>query len=219
MSLLKANDLLDSLISESKQEHKEIKLEKDPKLESMIDIWESAMHFEPTQIMRFYNYLDTNLNSDYSQEDITKLLTVLPGYKAIDGFNYKSGLFISALINHSAENNITLNLVGSLQSLLFLAYNNCKRHITISGDVGPYAGCLMESGMLRIIGNADFYLGFDLNGGIISVEGNSRYGVGEHQSGGEISLYGKYESLGYIYGGSVYHYGRLIHKDGRMIKW
>jgi hypothetical protein len=104
--------------------------------------------------------------------------------------------------------------------------------IEIYGNAGYCVGNMMKGGAIRIFGNAADYLGGEtyaalyrpelgknpwnhtphpgMEGGIITIEGDAGKMVGNMMRGGEIHLNGNYESIGDVWGGRIFHKGRLI---------
>jgi len=110
--------------------------------------------------------------------------------------------------------------------------------LTVNGNVSSRACQSMERGEVYINGNSDYDLGYAMTGGVIIVKGITGNQIGNKMSGGkivldgdcgkdvgcemeggEIHLNGDYESLaGNIEGGDIYHRGKQIVRNGKLIK-
>lgn len=92
----------------------------------------------------------------------------------------------------------------------------------INGNVGRYLGTSMDKGTIIVNGNAGDDIGFALKDGEIIINGDAGREIGQ-SFGGIIHLNGNYGSINKyytssgIYGGTIYHKGKLIVKDGKML--
>ncbi len=86
--------------------------------------------------------------------------------------------------------------------------------ITVYGDVEADLGSDMEGGTIIVKGNSGLDTGVGMKGGSITVEGDAERDVGSGMKGGKIFLGGRYHLASGIYGGSIYHKGKLIVDTG-----
>ena len=134
----------------------------------------------------------------YSSKEVTNFSIALVEFQHEEVFSTKAGLFLSALINESNGKNFTVITEHLEKPIDWLGYENTK-NIIVQGNVGD---CVGE----------------DMKCGKITIQGNAREDVGYRMTGGSIYVGGKYTSLSdYIYGGNVYHKGKLIVKDGKTL--
>jgi len=96
-----------------------------------------------------------------------------------------------------------------------VGYGMRDGEITVNGNAGWVVGWDMKDGEITVNGNAGDGVGDGMKNGKIIINGNAGWGVGRYMKDGEIHLNGDYESLGYIYGGNIYHKGELIVENGR----
>ncbi|MBS3068557.1 hypothetical protein J4450_07665 [Candidatus Micrarchaeota archaeon] len=90
--------------------------------------------------------------------------------------------------------------------------------IVIEKNVGSSAGAGMHGGRIVVNGNAGSELGVEMRGGEIIVKGDINEGFGYSMYGGTISIEGNYGSLpDHIEGGNIFHKGRQIVKDGKLV--
>jgi len=137
-------------------------------------------------------------NIKHSSKDVTNFSIALVEFQHEEVFSTKAGLFLSALINESNGKNFTVITEHLEKPIDWLGYENTK-NIIVQGNVGD---CVGE----------------DMKCGKITIQGNAREDVGYRMTGGSIYVGGKYTSLSdYIYGGNVYHKGKLIVKDGKTL--
>jgi formylmethanofuran dehydrogenase subunit C len=156
-------------------------------------------------------------------------LFVLPNvYQNWDHFNRKAGFFLSGLINHCKEMDITINTQKIETLIRTLGYRN-SRNITVMGNVGSdlgykmiggsilvegnatgIVGCQMKNGIITIKRNAGDSVGPYMEGGTIIIEGDARNEVGYGMEGGEIHVLGKIGYIGRLKHGKIYHKGKLI---------
>ena len=90
--------------------------------------------------------------------------------------------------------------------------------IYVYGDAWQSPGSKMQNGIIHIYGNAGQFVGADMRGGNIYIHGNAGNSVGTGMNSGEIHLNGDYGSIStVIRGGNIYHKGKLIVKDGKLV--
>jgi len=148
----------------------------------------------------------------YESKNITEFSLQLSTLQRDKHFRDYLGIYLSALINLSRENNF-LVYTNHLDKLLsFVGWENMK-DITIIGDVGCYVGANMKKGSIVVNENTEYSVGSGMNGGRVVVEGNVNGGVGNEMSGGEIYLNGNYGGIAWnVQGGNIYHQGEFNRK-------
>lgn len=125
---------------------------------------------------------------DYTAQDVTAFpLTLAEQYSNLDEDQDGLGMFISALVNNSKEQDFTIALPHLIVG--HIGYKNSK-NLTIIGDVGPRAGRGMQSGNLTIRGNANDNVGDVMLGGHLIVFGNARNHIADGMKGGNLTITG-----------------------------
>lgn len=117
--------------------------------------------------------------------------------------SYFSGVFLSDLINFSQDEDFRICTVGLEDPPQFLCREN-RKNVIITGNVGPYLGYRMVSGLIKVHGN----VGSD---------------IGCQMQGGRIEIFGRYmEALGgngrFMTKGEIYAKGKLLYKDGGKVQ-
>ncbi len=149
-----------------------------------------------------------------------------------DNFPLKAGLFLSALISDSSEENFTVYTSQLKRKPTCLGYMNTKNvfvegglawgaayrmksgRFEVNGNIGKAGGRSMEDGELKINGNTQKELGTQMTGGKIIAYGNV-VSVGGDRRGGEVHLEGENEPyIESTRGGKIYKKGELF-QDGR----
>jgi hypothetical protein len=195
---LKAGDLFDSLGNEDEQEiEKCFEVEKNLALEQIMKGFEDVIKNLP-----YPKYDETleYLPDEYSAKDVEIFSSVLDKYQDIRlFFQSHAGHYLSGLINKGSDDEFTIHTkhLEKLPNSIGLCNNEKK---------------------IIVRGNVDQYLGSDMSGGIIIMNGDTGDYVGPEMTGGEIHLNGDYHLSDKIRGGNVYHKGRLIVKDGRLVE-
>jgi hypothetical protein len=92
------------------------------------------------------------------------------------------GWLVSAMVNEAADDEVTL---PGMDDVDWVGMRNEKR-LTVRGDVGRWAGCEMQGGVLGVEGDAGRYTGNSMEGGVLEVEGDIGRGVGQDAEGGSI---------------------------------
>jgi formylmethanofuran dehydrogenase subunit C len=129
----------------------------------------------------------------------TFIRQLLPAHKNERGFKYKAGLFLSAVIQASKDQKITVDVTG-LPALNKLCCFLEKKELTIKGDVGDSTAAYAKSGSIIIKGNAGDGTGGDLNGASVIVEGNAKYYTASGAKSGSVTVKG---NTGYGTGASL----------------
>ncbi len=192
------------------------KVEINPQLEELCAVWRRIKVADAVYIAHYYSMIrDAAGGLRYSAKDVETFSIALSAYQRDGWFPYKAGLFLSALINISKEDEFVIHTTHLAEPVHYLGIYNTKR-ISVHGDAGMYAGNLMKSGTMIVDGNTDFRLGCDMKGGCIIlkgdtgnevgsrmadgsivVEGNAHDFVGAYMDGGEITIGGNTRGLGH----------------------
>ena len=170
---LKYGDLFDSLEREKEQEIRKIKVHKDKDLEALCKSYEKWLEF-PDHLKYDVNNLylrAKKLKQKPTSKEITNLSILLPKYQDHKYF-YRSGIFISYLINESEEEKFSIITTGLEKSLSHIGLYN-KKDIVINSDAGYGVGYKMQSGEIHVKGNAGDLVGYVMKSGEIHVDGNA----------------------------------------------
>jgi len=153
---------------------------------------------------------------DLTSTDIT-MFSIALAKLAEENFSQASGIFLSALINNCTEDRFAIVAKHFEEPVSCIGYRNTK-DIMIDGDAGDFVGLDMEGGAIVVNGRAGREIGRGMRNGKIIVNGNAGDTVGRYMEGGEIRLEGDYYLLSdNVRGGSIYHKGKLIVKDGKRL--
>lgn len=126
-------------------------------------------------------------NMPKKESDLQQLLEDIERKYSEDLIYPYFGIFVSAAVNKSTVEGITLNVKNPLISYLGLNNNN---ELTIFGDVKNFTGYNMEGGILTINGNTNSYTGADMHGGELILNGNCKNQLGLRMTGGKITVKG-----------------------------
>jgi formylmethanofuran dehydrogenase subunit C len=233
--ILKAEDLFDSLQPEEKEpKQRKIEIKKSERLEQIVKGFEEALKIDINKLPNFYQtYIcPYNVISDFIQitptsKEITEFSILLNDYpdKITE---YHSGLYLSALINKSDEQEILINIRHLEIPPHFIGFKNNGKIIKIIGDLGDslgknmiagkiyaekaedYVGYSMQGGTIHVI-TAGNQIGYHMQGGTIHVK-NAGNCVGDCMIGGTIHIEDKYKHLSYptIYRGSIFYRNKLL---------
>jgi hypothetical protein len=122
-----------------------------------------------------------------------------------------AGIYIAALCNRVAEDQIVVRC-GELQRRLhFLGYRLPRgKCLRIEGDAGNFIGSSLQGGEITVTGSAGDWTGAGMMDGKITVHKQCGRNTGEWMQGGEISVAGRIRGLGRLVGGSVYQAGEPV---------
>jgi len=197
---------------------------------------------------QFINQMDTKMKDRIVKaRDIYNFSVLIAQYQDADMFSIFAGHFLGYLVDHCIDDKITfktkhlretpneftiredkeVEVFGNMGSV---GRNMESGRLILYGNAGNYVGFHQSGGDIIIAGDCGDSLGYMMHGGSISVNGNAGKKIGNSMSGGEIYLYGDYKSLKEsedFYaeskliikcGGEVYHKGKLILRDGKIVK-
>jgi hypothetical protein len=238
---LRASDLFDNLGREDKIQDRKLDLTPNKEVGFLLTQFESYLaKVDPDKDSDEINEMTENYlgKRSFSSKDIAQFCLYLGKYQDNTNFGTLAGAYINHRIKHSLNKKfdiVTRHLEEKLEVIgdnnngkiiqifgdvgHFIGNFSNKGKIVISGNVGTYAGEAMHGGKLIVAGNADDFLGTSMYGGEIVVNGNAGNNIGREMSGGIIRLNGDFASLGKLMeGGDIYHRGKLIVKDGKVVK-
>ncbi len=104
----------------------------------------------------------------YSSKDVTIFSLMLKKYESSSNFVFLAGLFLSALINLSEEQNFEILTSDLIEKIWCMGIKNVK-NITVKGCLGDGVGYSMKKGKIVIEGRAGYNLGFQASRGKIYV--------------------------------------------------
>ncbi len=192
MSVL--NDYLEELSEQEVQDVRQIKVVRNPVLDSICDKFDHSRELDltPKKAEPLSNYYSSILNSlketNYSSKDIRDFSIFLKEYELLSKLHsVKTGLFLSALINASKEENFEI-VISHLNDIInHLGFEN-KKNVIVIGDAGIFFGAQMREGKLIVKGNAKDFSGAGMYAGEIFVEGSLGNFTGTGMRGGKIYI-------------------------------
>ena len=188
-------------------EERQIEIRRNPKLDEICRNYETWIgDFKDNRTENYERALEFS-RREYSAEDIEGFSLELKRFEDKRGFE-KSGLFLSALTNHSKRKRFVIITEHLSKKISFIGYKN-EKVVEVRGNAGDMVGW-DNSGEISIRGNAGNLVGLN-NSGEISVSGDAGNKVGDNNSG-EIDIKGKINSLHGNASGEIY-------SEGRRIKW
>jgi len=219
-TLIKAEDLFNRLNPEEEQEHKRAEVIEDPVQKELVKGLERVLEVPypvdhrygklsvgGSPIKKVYEMCLKHALADCSAGEIGNFVISLESYEDLlakkkssmgrigrpnpeEKYSEQIGLYVSALINHSRDNEFNLftrHIQGEIDNIGYL--NNGKK-ITIEGSVGDYIGESMVDGEITVKGNVSDHLGLRMNGGKIKVNGIAKQRAGQWMRDGEIYVFG-----------------------------
>ncbi|MFC1887049.1 hypothetical protein ACFLZM_08350 [Thermodesulfobacteriota bacterium] len=170
---------------------------------------------EHSRLVQTYEQITQTIqNFDYDQDDIEDFCLELDNSDKIPYMiSGPAGIFISALINHLQEEQITLNLQDYKRTFHFLGYRLPEgKELTLKGNIGDFIGSGLAGGRVQVDGSTRNWLGAGMTSGRIFVTGHTGQKTGEWMRGGEIHVDGPIHNVGTVlYGGKIYRQGSLIY--------
>lgn len=188
------------------------------------DPWGKAHFFADVFVGTFIS----KKNIRHTKECVELLSLSLAEFQEHEHFGLLAGPFLSALIKKGTDNDYAVFTSDILVPISELSYWSTK-NITVVGNVYD-VGNEMKGGTLIINGNVLGTLGKNMDGGTIIVNGDvlgkielyGHDGYSENRAKRTIHINGSYAELGKRTFDSecnnLYHNGRLIVKDGKLIK-
>jgi len=146
----------------------------------------------------------------YSANDVENFSIALVEFQDEEYFEFKTGLFLSALINNGKDADYAIQIQHLNQAIHHLGQRNIK-NIVVNGDAGWCVGAVMKGGTIVVNGDASWGAGYEMEGGRITVAGGAGHEVGWEMKGGEIHVEGNYcRTSSCVQGGKIFHKGVLI---------
>ena len=221
-------DVIAGLNPEEEQEpEKKVEVVRTPELERILKGFEQVLKSTDREPSRF-RFVPKRIPAAI----ITTASVALGVYSTEQRFPWHAGIYLTALVNGSPDEEHTLFLNGYSQPPEWIGYELRKR-LTVHGTTGNFGG-YENHGELILVGNTSHLFGY-FNKGKIVLNGD----VGNHLGGrnegritingnagesfslanmGTIWLYGIYKSLGFSLGsGDIHHNGNRIVKDGERL--
>lgn len=131
--------------------------------------------------------------------DVEKFCREIQPMQGEDGFSWKAGAMISALINSSVDSDFIVPASIYERKLCLLGYRN-RKNIYVDGEAGDGFAAEMEEGIATVRGNVYGSVGASMTGGAVIAEQDVYGRVGPCMEGGEINVKGDIGALGYNYG-------------------
>ena len=123
-----------------------------------------------------------------------------------------TGIYISALINHTEEDRIALSLTDYQRTFHFLGYRLPEgKTLILQGDVGDFVGAGLSGGHLVVEGSTGNWCGAGMTNGEIYIAKQTGQRTGEWMRDGEIHVDGSIWSTGKtIFGGKIFNRGKQV---------
>jgi len=192
-------DLLGGLGGEHEYTKRELDVETSPVVDEMCKGFEVVLHTPKMRDIKPYDLCEECVPAKYGARDVQQFSVLLANYQSAEHFTHQGGLYLSALINHCPDKEVTVITEHLEKDLRYLGCRNSGHSIRVCGSVGLYVGMDMSCGEITVEEDAGNYMGEMMSGGVIRVEGVS----------GTLSER--------IKQGSIYHKGVQIVRDGREI--
>jgi len=221
---LPMEDMLGGLGDEHEQESRETSIEHTPGLDKIIESFEAYLSFcknnpeddkifgdskkfipkfsSGNPLKHIWNWIFPEI--PYSAKDIEHFSLSLGQYASRKEFYY-AGEYLSALINASNEQDITIHSEGLIQPLHYFGYKN-EKNICVYGDLGDSCGLQMKKGSLIVHGDVGSHCGESIEGGTLQVMGSAGIMCGSQMDGGTVIVEKNVSHLA----GSAMNNGTLI---------
>ncbi len=179
---------LKSLGKQEEVKESKIIVNRNPRLDEICRNYETWLNEDKLDWDKNYNNaLENHSKKEYTSKDIQDFSIELVKYQDRKHFE-NTGLFLSALINHSRRKKFVIVTELLDKTIDFIGYANTK-DVDVKGNAGYYAGYWNE--------------------GTVSVGGNAGYCAG-YWNEGKIKVNGKISSLSDYASGEIYESGRRI---------
>ena len=123
-------------------------------------------------------------------KDVMAFSRKLKSHRHMEGIAAKAGLFISAMVATSAEQQFVISPNGLDKPLEYIGYENSKE-LVIIGDAGAHLGFRMTGGSIFVDGDAGTETGAHMTDGTIWVQGDAAERAGLFMRGGRIHIRGR----------------------------
>jgi hypothetical protein len=144
---------------------------------------------EREYLQSYKNALAAVRRTPKTAHDVEAVCIALSEKQDMEYFDYKAGVFLSALINTSHSRNFRLH-IGHLQRPVYVLGVLNTKNITIWGDCGDLLGFRMRGGRIIVYGEAGADVGCEMKNGKIIVNGDVAESAGEGMSGGKLVVKG-----------------------------
>lgn len=124
----------------------------------------------------------------HTASDVKEFSVAMSAFKEQNRFNWKAGMFLSALIASGRDEQFTI-ITTHLPNIHHLGFRNSK-NIVIVGDAGDYLGTSMSGGRIDLDGNAAQMAALRMEGGTIRIHGNAGNDLGRAMKGGFVIVEG-----------------------------
>ncbi len=179
------DDYLKELGKQEVQKEKRIKIVRNPILNLL---FKKCQKWLDKNAQSYKSAMEAIERVEYSSKDVKDLSLKLKELEEHKSFSW-SGVFLSALINNSNEENFEVVTEHVFGEISWLGYDN-KKNILVTGDCGSWTGHKMREGKITVSANTANSTGNKMIGGEILVKGSSGYWTGEEMSGGVIRVKG-----------------------------
>src|SRR3989344_1746711 len=171
------NKFLKGLGKQEERTVSKIKVEKNPVLEELVEIYAGWINEKLWIWADAYQLaVDKTKHLVYSSKDISGLCLRLKDYEQHKEFEW-SGLFLSGLINKCKEEKFLLMTEHLDKEISCIGYENTKK-LVVQGNTENYTGWCMSGGSITIQGNTQDTTGVYMCGGSITVKGNTQNKTG-----------------------------------------
>jgi hypothetical protein len=165
--ILKAEDLFDSLDKEQREpEDLRIKIEKSERLEEIVRGFEEGFKIVDNSEAYIFHKIYKDIQIIPTSKEILEFSVLLNDYQDYNDFEINSGLYLSALVKKSDEQEFTINTQHLGKKTCLIGYENNGKIIHINGDAGTGIGCSMTKGIIYA-GNVNSFFGDSMLGGEI----------------------------------------------------
>ncbi len=176
---------------------------REPAKESVIrisdfsELWKRLNHIENHN--ELYNAtLSSTADVEITAADVEKFCRNIKPMQEEEGFSWKAGAMLSALVNSSVDSDFIIPVRLFNKKLALLAYRN-RKNVYIDGDAGNGFAAEMEEGIATVRGNVYGSFAASMHGGTAIAERDVYGRVGPGMSGGEATVKGDVGVLGYLY--------------------
>lgn len=169
---------------------------------------------EHSRVVKTYDAAKESIRDlEYDQDDIEEFCAQLDSSQKVPYMiSGPAGIYISALVNHIAQDSIVLGLKDYERTFHFLGFRLPEgKTLTLQGDVGDFIGAGLSGGRLVVEGSTRNWCGAGMMKGEIFVSSHTGQRTGEWMRGGEIHVDGNIWSTGKsIFGGKIYNRGKIV---------
>jgi hypothetical protein len=169
---------------------------------------------EHSRVVKAYSAAVKSIRElQYDSDDVEEFCAELDSSSKIPYMiSGPAGIYLSALVNHAAEERMVLRLRDYQRTFHFLGYRLPEgKTLILQGDVGDFIGAGLSGGRLVVEGSTGNWCGAGMMKGEIQVGENTGQNTGEWMRGGEIHVEGRIRSVGKtLFGGKIFQRGKLV---------